>query len=238
MSSTASRPYGGNNAGAFTIAHKPTRGFAQSGFNEVATSPAISVPPATSQKPPDSRIAEMVIQGGMEDSAMPSAVKLREDYSAETLRRLARRSKDANQSRRLLSLAAVRDGLERGEAAKIGGMDRQTLRDWVHRFNAQGPAGLLDNWTDGPQPRLTSDQLAELTQIIETGPDPKTDGVVRWRRVDLQRVIATRFGVEYHERYVGKLLHKLGFSHMSARPRHPAQDARIVEAFKKTSPTF
>jgi transposase len=180
----------------------------------------------------------MLIQGGMEDSAMPSAVKLREDYSAETLRRLARRSKDANQSRRLLSLAAVRDGLERGEAAKIGGMDRQTLRDWVHRFNAQGPAGLLDNWTDGPQPRLTSDQLAELTQIIETGPDPKTDGVVRWRRVDLQRVIATRFGVEYHERHVGKLLHKLGFSHMSARPRHPAQDARIVEAFKKTSPTF
>ena len=167
---------------------------------------------------------------------MPSAVKLREDYSAETLRRLARRSKDANQSRRLLSLAAVRDGLERGEAAKIGGMDRQTLRDWVHRFNAQGPAGLLDNWTDGPQPRLTSDQLAELTQIIETGPDPKTDGVVRWRRVDLQRVIATRFGVEYHERYVGKLLHKLGFSHMSARPRHPAQDARIVEAFKTYGP--
>lgn len=169
---------------------------------------------------------------------MPSAVKLREDYSAETLRHLAKRSKDANQSRRLLSLAAVRDGLGRGAAAKIGGMDRQTLRDWVHRFNAQGPDGLLDNWTDGPQPRLTSGQLAELAQIVETGPDPKTDGVVRWRRVDLQQVIATRFGVDYHERYVGKLLHKLGFSHMSARPRHPAQDARIVEAFKKTSPTF
>lgn len=169
---------------------------------------------------------------------MPAAVKLREDYSAEALRSLAKRSKDVNQSRRLLSLAAVRDGLGRGEAAKIGGMDRQTLRDWVHRFNAQGPDGLLDNWTDGPQPRLTSGQLAELAQIVETGPDVKTDGVVRWRRVDLQQVIATRFGVDYHERYVGKLLHKLGFSHLSARPRHPAQDARIVEAFKKTSPTF
>ena len=81
---------------------------------------------------------------------MPSAVKLREDYSAEELRRRARRSKDVNQSRRLLSLAAVGDGMDRGAAAKIGGMDRQTLRDWVHRFNASGPEGLIDNWTEGP----------------------------------------------------------------------------------------
>src|SRR5277367_519192 len=82
---------------------------------------------------------------------MPAAVRLREDYSAEELRGLARRSKDVNQSRRLLSLAGVRDGLDRGAAAKIGGMDRQTLRDWVHRFNALGPDGLLDNWTEGSQ---------------------------------------------------------------------------------------
>ena len=90
---------------------------------------------------------------------MPSAVRLREDYSAKELRALARRSKDVNQSRRLLSLAAVRDGMDRGGAAKIGGMDRQTLRDWVHRFNASGPQGLIDNWTEGPKPRL-SEQLA------------------------------------------------------------------------------
>ena len=166
---------------------------------------------------------------------MSAAVKLREDYSAERLRALAKRSKDAHQSRRLLSLAAVRDGIDRGEAAKIGGMDRQTLRDWVHRFNAKGPDGLIDNWTSGPTPRLSADQLAELAMIVETGPDRKVDGVVRWRRIDLKRVIAERFGVDYHQRYVGKLLKKLGFSHMSARPRHPAQDARIVEAFKKTS---
>src|ERR1700732_4832032 len=82
---------------------------------------------------------------------MPSAVRLREDYSAEALRALARRSKDANQSRRLLSLAAVLDGMDRGSAAKIGGMDRQTLRDWVHRFNGSGLEGLVDNWTEGPQ---------------------------------------------------------------------------------------
>ncbi len=168
---------------------------------------------------------------------MPIAVKLREDYPAEALRRLAKRSKDANQSRRLLSLAAIRDGMDRGEAARIGGMDRQTLRDWVHRFNAQGPDGLFDHWTEGPRPRLSAAQVAELATIVETGPDPKTDGVVRWRRVDLQRVISASFGVDYHQRYVGKLLKKLGFSHMSARPRHPAQDERIVEAFKKTSPT-
>ena len=164
---------------------------------------------------------------------MPAAVKLREDYSAEELRALARRSKDVNQSRRLLSLAAVRDGMDRGEAARIGGMDRQTLRDWVHRLNAAGPDGLFDNWTDGPTPRLSPDQLAELAKIVETGPDRKTDGVVRWRRIDLKRVIAERFNADYHQRYVGKLLKKLGFSHMSARPRHPAQDERIVETFKK-----
>ena len=166
---------------------------------------------------------------------MPSAVKLREDYSAEELRALARRSKDVNQSRRLLSLAAVRDGMDRGPAAKIGGMDRQTLRDWVHRFNVAGPDGLLDNWTEGPKPRLSIEQMAELAAIVEVGPDREIDGVVRWRRVDLKRVIAERFGVAFHERYVGKLLKKLGFSHISARPRHPAQDERIVEAFKKTS---
>ena len=166
---------------------------------------------------------------------MPSAVKLREDYSAEELRALARRSKDVNQSRRLLSLAAVRDGMDRGPAAKIGGMDRQTLRDWVHRFNVAGPDGLLDNWTEGPKPRLSIEQMAELAAIVEAGPDREIDGVVRWRRVDLKRVIAERFGVAFHERHVGKLLKKLGFSHISARPRHPAQDERIVEAFKKTS---
>jgi transposase len=118
---------------------------------------------------------------------------------------------------------------------KIGGVDRQTLRDWVHRFNAAGPDGLFDNWTDGPTPRLSPEQLDELAKIVESGPDRKVHGVVRWRRIDLSRVIAERFGVDYHQRYVGKLLKKLGFSHMSARPRHPAQDEQIVEAFKKTS---
>jgi Winged helix-turn helix len=104
----------------------------------------------------------MMIQGGMEGWVMPSAVRLREDYSAEALQRLAKRSKDAKQSRRLSSLAAIRDGMDRREAARIGGMDRQTLRDWVHRFNAHGPDGLIDNWTGGPKPRLSAGQLTEF----------------------------------------------------------------------------
>jgi transposase len=94
---------------------------------------------------------------------------LREDYSAKALRALARRSKDTNQSQRLLSLAAVRDGMDRGSAAKIGGMDRQTLRDWVHRFNAAGPGGLVDNWRADPKPRLSAEQLAQFAQIVEAG---------------------------------------------------------------------
>ena len=168
---------------------------------------------------------------------MPSAVELRTDLSAADLRRLAKRSKDNNQSRRLLSLAAVLDGMNRADAARIGGMDRQTLRDWAHRFNEFGPDGLLDRHGGGVAPRLSNAQTAELAAIVEAGPDRARDGVVRWRRVDLQRVIKERFGVDYHERYVGVLLDAMGFSHISARPRHPAQNPEVVEAFKKTSPT-
>jgi transposase len=164
---------------------------------------------------------------------MPSALRLREDYSAEELRALGRRSKDVNQSRRLLSLAAVRDGMDRGSAAKVGGdgpADAVRLGSSVQRC---GPRGLDRQLDGGSKPRLSGEQSAEHAAIVESGPDREKDGVVRWRRIDLKRVIAERFGVDSHERYVGKLLKKLGFSHVSARPRHPGQDERIVEAFKK-----
>jgi transposase len=167
---------------------------------------------------------------------MPAAVKMRTDYSAHELRQLAAATKNANQSRRLLSLAAVLDGMNRTEAARLGGMDRQTLRDWVHRFNEHGPDGLKDTWSKGNPPRLSPEQQAELAHLVETGPDRAVHGVVRWRRVDLQRLIAERYGVTYHERTVGKLLRHWGFSHISARPQHPAQDERIMTEFKKTSP--
>lgn len=167
---------------------------------------------------------------------MPAVLPLRSDFDSETLRNLARQARDSNQSRRLLSLAAVYDGMSRGDAARVGGVDRQTLRHWVLRFNEDGPKGLYDRWSPGPARRLSDDQLRELATIVETGPDPETDGVVRWRRVDLQVVIKERFGVDYGERWVSQILHDLGFSHMSARPQHPRQETKVIEAFKKTSP--
>jgi transposase len=167
---------------------------------------------------------------------MPSPVSVRTDFAARELRRLAATTKNANQSRRLLSLAAVLEGMNRIEAARIGGMDRQTLRDWVHRFNERGPDGLKDTWSKGNPPRLSAEQQAELARLVETGPDRAVHGVVRWRRVDLQRLMAERFGVVYHERTVGKILKQLGFSHISSRPRHPAQDGQTVTAFKNVWP--
>jgi transposase-like protein len=114
---------------------------------------------------------------------MSLTVRMRQDYSSKELRRLASRSKDANQSRRLLSLAAVLDGMSRADAARMGGMDRQTLRDWVHRFNAGGPDGLFDHWSAGPPSRLSEEQKAELVEIVQAGPNLAVDGVVRWRRM-------------------------------------------------------
>ena len=168
---------------------------------------------------------------------MAIALTLRTDFSASGLRHLAKRSKDNSQSRRPLSLAAVLDGMNRTDAARIGGMDRQTLRDWVHRFNQLGPDGLLDRHAGGVEPRLSAERKAELAALVEAGPDRASDGVVRWRRVDLQRFIKERFYIDFHERYVGTILKQLGFSHMSARPRHPGQNVEIIEAFKKTSKT-
>jgi transposase len=163
-------------------------------------------------------------------------VHLRSDYDAMKVRDAARSVGDAAQARRLLSIAAVYDGMSRSDAAKLGGMDRQTLRDWVHRFNAQGPDGLVNRKAPGAPRKLTPEQLTALVEVVETGPDPATDGIVRWRRIDLQAVIQRRFSVSYHERSVSRLLHQLGFSHISPRPRHPKQDAEAIEAFKKTFP--
>ena len=167
---------------------------------------------------------------------MPASVQLRTDFDASNLRLFAKRCSDTRQTRRLLALAAVYDGMNRGEAARIGGMDRQTLRDWVHRFNEEGPDGLANRKGAGRTRYLSDVQMKELGEIVETGPDPAVDGVVRWRRIDLQRVIEERFGVVYSERTISSLLADLGFVHISARPQHPKQDKRIVEAFKKTSP--
>jgi transposase len=159
----------------------------------------------------------------------------REELGASDLRREAARCRDANAARRMLALALVLEGRSREEAARHAGMDRQTLRDWVHRYNAAGLAGLSNRRHPGPKPRLTPEQTADLGKIVEQGPDPAQDGVVRWRRVDLQALIKARFAVDLHERSVGKLLRRLGFARLSVRPKHPASEPQAQEAFKKGS---
>jgi len=168
---------------------------------------------------------------------MPAAVELRCDFDALSLRTLAKRCRDAKQSRRLLSIAGIYDGMNRYEAAKIGGMDRQILRDWVLRFNDKGPESLCDRKAPGAKRRLNDAQMKQLDIIVKTGPDPAVDGVVRWRCCDLVKLIKERFDVSYKERAISNLLKDLDFSHISGRPQHPKQDARVIDAFKKTSPT-
>jgi transposase len=162
---------------------------------------------------------------------------LRPDWDAKRVRAAAREAKDADQARRLLAIAAAYEGQDRSVAAKIGAMDRQRLRDWVHRFNAAGPDGLIDRKPAGAARRLTPEREAELAALIEAGPEIERDGVVRWRCVDLQQLILTRWNIAYHERTIGKLLRRLGFRHISARPRHLGQDPARIEAFKKTLPS-
>lgn len=160
----------------------------------------------------------------------------RQDHTAAELRSEASRIRDSASARRMLALALVLEGKSRTEAAISCGMDRQTLRDWVHRYNAEGLAGLTDRPHTGRPPRLTAAQQTEIAQIVEAGPDLETHGVVRWRCVDLQKVIAERFEVDLAERSVAKLLKKLRFTRLSTRPYHPKKDAEAQERFKKTSP--
>jgi transposase len=168
---------------------------------------------------------------------MPKALTIaRLDLTAEQLREAAARSTDADAARRMLALALVLEGYQRGEAANLCGMDRQTLRDWVIRYNAEGVGGLSDRVSPGPKPRLTPEQEAAVAELVRNGPDLATDGVVRWRRLDLARAIKSRFNVTLAERSVGALLRRLGFRRLSVRPRHPKQDRAAQEAHKKTLP--
>lgn len=168
---------------------------------------------------------------------MGAALRLREDYSAEDLRGLACKARDGAQVRRLMALAAVADGKRRAEAAAIGLMDRQTLRDWVVRFNAKGAEGLIDKTSPGRPPKLTPAQKQELRQVVEDGPEKHVSHLVRWRRADLAALAKARFAVDCHETTIGRMLRELGFSHISARPRHPEKDEQAAEDFKKTLPS-
>ena len=164
---------------------------------------------------------------------MGSAIGLRDDFDGASLRRLARSTKSANQSRRLLALAEIYDGGSRGDGARIGGVGLQIVRDWVVRFNARGPDGLLDGKAPGKPPLLNDVQRQALAEIVESGPIPAVHGVVRWRLIDLARWLHDEFAVSLNETTVGRELKKLGYVKLTARPRHHAQNAYEMEAFKK-----
>jgi len=167
---------------------------------------------------------------------MGTAVKItRKDHTARELRGLAAKSDDAAQVRRLLALALIMEGQSRREAAERAGMDRQTLRDWVHRYNAEGVAGLRSIRIGGHPASLTEAQMAELRELTVKGPDPENDKVVRWRCVDLRDEVARRFSVTVTERTIGKWLRKLKLTRLQPRPFHPKKDAVAQEDFKKNS---
>jgi transposase len=168
---------------------------------------------------------------------MSGAVRItRLDLSAVDLRRLSRKEKNPLIVRRMLAIALVLEGSDRASAAQACGMDRQTLRDWVHHYNAEGIAGLRERRTSGHKSPLGTAEKQALAALVEAGPDPAVHKVVRWRRVDLQKELKARFGIEVHERTVGKYLASLGYRRLSVRPQHPDADPEAQEAFKKTSP--
>jgi transposase len=166
---------------------------------------------------------------------MGTAVRItRTDRTALQLRAAAGKCRDGAQVRRMLALAMVLEGRPRTEAAQQNGMDRQTLRDWVHRYNAAGIDGLKSLQSPGPPPALTTEQRAELRALVVHGPDPAIHKVTRWRCADLREEVGRRFEVSVHESTIGKWLHQLGLSRVQPRPSHPQKDPDAETAFKKT----
>jgi len=166
---------------------------------------------------------------------MAAAIPLRSDFDAERLRATARQSEEAGQTRRLLALAVIYEGGSRSEAARVGGVTLQVVRDWVLRFNALGPAGLIDRKAPGQPPRLGADHRVALAEIIDRGPIPAVHGVVRWRLADLCQWLWETFAISLSPEALGRTLRRMGYRKLSARPRHHAQAAGAIEGFKKTS---
>jgi len=164
---------------------------------------------------------------------MAAGIGLRDDYDARALRAAAKRSKDGPQACRLLALAAIYDGAARTEAAKIGGVGLQVVRDWVLKFNAHGPDGLINRKAPGQPPRLNEEHRAALAAILESGPIPAVHGVVRWRIVDLRQWIFEEFRIVVAAQTLSRVLRKMGYRKLSARPRHHAQAEGAIEDFKK-----
>ncbi len=190
----------------------------------------------------DSRIGIYLIHHGKQllgEFAMSTPVPLRSDFDTIGLRMLARRSRDPDQTRRLLALAEIYDGGSRPDAARIGGVGVQIVRDWVVRFNAKGPDGLLTGKAPGAPSILGERQRQALRQVVEDGPIPALHGVVRWRLIDLAQWLFEEFRVSISKPTLSRELRHMGFRKLSARPRHHAQDEEAAAAFKKTfSPSW
>jgi len=166
---------------------------------------------------------------------MARGISLRQDYDGDDLRCLARSSRDAKQARRLLALSLIYDGASRSEAARHANASIQTVRDWVLRFNAEGPGGLIDRKSPGTPPRLNTEQRAALVRVVEEGPTPYLDGVVRWRLCDLVSWVHDEFAISLDQSTLSRTLREMGYRKLTARPRHHAQDPEAMSTFKKTS---
>jgi putative transposase len=167
---------------------------------------------------------------------MASAIALRGDYDAGRLRAFAKQSGDAAQTRRLLALAAIYDGRSRSAAASLAGVGLQTVRDWVLRFNAEGPGALINRKAPGKPPLLSAAQRRELAEAIERGPIPAVDGVVRWRLIDLAQWLHATYGIATSKQTLSRILRTMGYRKLTARPRHHAQNAAAIATFKKIFP--
>lgn len=166
-----------------------------------------------------------------------TALTIRRDRTAVVLRKAAKAEKNARVARRMLAIANALDGMSRKEAAEAAGMDRQTLRDWVIRYNAHGIDGLYDCWAGGRPPRLEPAEQAALIEIVLEGPDIETSGISAFTREDLVRICEERFGKTFHPASMGRMLKRLGFSRQKARPSHPLKDPAAAAAFKKSPGT-
>ena len=169
---------------------------------------------------------------------MGAAIQLRDDFDGRSLRTLAKRCRNGAQARRLIALAQIYDGARRSDVARLAGVGLQIIRDWVVRFNAEGPDGLINRKGSGPPSRLVDAQRAALKKAVEDGPKPYLDGVVRWRLVDLVQWVREEFGVSVSRQTLGRELRAMGFRRLTARPQHYAEDPDAMEAFKKTSPIW
>jgi transposase len=166
---------------------------------------------------------------------MGAAVSLREDFNGARLRVLAKAEKEGSVTRRLLALAEIYDGGARGEAARIGGVGLQTIRDWVLRFNDRGLEGLVDGKAPGQIAKLKDEQKRALAALVEAGPIPAIHGVVRWRLVDLAQWIFEEYRISVSKQILSRELRAMGYRKLSARPRHHAQAEGAIEEFKKNS---